>query len=354
MQWRRRQHETQRLQTGSDILRQVRSSVGAQQHDRPSCAREFGLFVRVDTAERTDDLYVARHQCERLGVPPLQSAKPRHHIALRCIAGELVPTDSLDRYDLALLDEAACRIHVIQHRKLLEANRAPVKSHQPRARSAGMTGDCFGVKPAIRGVLVFRAAVRAHSEPRHRRLLSVVGNTRHDAQARSAIGAVGERVPETPSKRISCLSRTVLAKHRVGRHLRVRASLQALCNDEIVLQNTHIRADFEIIDPAERRRVGLDTVDQIVQQRAFTTGTNQHALSVIHHFANKAELTRIAPHRRPETDSLHPASNPNLDRCLGAFRCHALERAHGSLPQSRIRLLPVSAIAKVCSADDRP
>ena len=72
------------------------------------------------------------------------------------------------------------------------------------------------MKAAIGGIVVLRLAGWAHFEARHRGLRAVVGDAARDGEARSAVGAVEERIAVAAVGGIEQLAQTVGAGGRVG------------------------------------------------------------------------------------------------------------------------------------------
>src|SRR6476620_3288612 len=81
---------------------------------------------------------------------------------------------------------------------------------QPHARAALRACVRLGVETTIARVLVFRPALRAHLEGRHRRAGPVVGHALDDREARAAVGAVDERVAKAPILLVMELGETVI------------------------------------------------------------------------------------------------------------------------------------------------
>ena len=71
---------------------------------------------------------------------------------------------------------------------------APSPATRSHSRAAYGTGIRLGVKPAVKRVIELGPAVRAHLEPFHRSQGAVVGNVADNREARTAVGAIDERI----------------------------------------------------------------------------------------------------------------------------------------------------------------
>ena len=74
------------------------------------------------------------------------------------------------------------------------ASTSPPGRPKLQVRAAYRAGVRLGVEASIQGVLVLGPARVAHREVLHGRVGPVVGQALNDAEARAAVGAVGERV----------------------------------------------------------------------------------------------------------------------------------------------------------------
>ena len=103
------------------------------------------------------------------------------------------PPKPFDRDDFSVLD----RIRGIPGSHLHPGCNFPA-SFKPDLRSANGTGDWLGMKAAVKRIVVFSSAFRAHLKIRHGRLWAVIGNILDDRESRTAIGAIDEWVAITP------------------------------------------------------------------------------------------------------------------------------------------------------------
>ena len=76
VQGRRREHEAQHVQAWRHRIGEMLRPAGAQQNDGRFRAHQSGLLRFADAAIAPDDIEVARHQRERLGIAPLALAEP--------------------------------------------------------------------------------------------------------------------------------------------------------------------------------------------------------------------------------------------------------------------------------------
>ena len=155
MQRRGRQHEAERGKARRDRVGEPLGTGRVEQHDRRLGAREKRLLRRTHAAIAADDVEVARHQRERLGVAPLRCAQAFDRFGIGRVAGEVVAAEPLDGDDLALLDQAAGGIEIVEHRVSVDADRRAVEPDERRVRPAGRAGDRLGVESPVARIAIF-------------------------------------------------------------------------------------------------------------------------------------------------------------------------------------------------------
>lgn len=164
MQRRRRQHESERPQSGRDRIGKLFGAAGVEEHDWRCGAGEKCSFIVHNSAIAPNDIEIARHQRERLSIAMFEFPEPLHHIGARRIAGELIAAKALDSDDLTLLDETESPVDIVQHRRLLETYGFAVEADEASLWAARMAGRRLGMKAPICGIGVFRRANRAEIE----------------------------------------------------------------------------------------------------------------------------------------------------------------------------------------------
>ena len=123
------------LRRGATASGQTVGTRRPQQHDGRFHAGQRRFLLVADPAIAANDIQIARHQCEGLGIAPFSLPQPRNRLGIRRVAGELIAAQPLDRDDLALLQQAADGVDIVEHRMLVEADRRVRRS--ARARRAG-------------------------------------------------------------------------------------------------------------------------------------------------------------------------------------------------------------------------
>ena len=128
------------------------------------------------------------------------------------VAREVVATQPLDRHD-----------RTVGERSLSGGDgsvRAVDRSRrrlEPQPRPARRARDGLGVEPPVDGVVILRGARRAQREAAHRRVRAVVREPARDREARTAVGAVDERIAVAAIGGVVQLAEAVVAHRHVGR-----------------------------------------------------------------------------------------------------------------------------------------
>ena len=312
----RRQHEAERREAGRDRLGQPLGPGRGEQDDRRLGAREHGGLDRVGVAVAADHVERARHHRQRLAIAVLGRAQPRDRLGAGRVARQVIAAEALDRDDLALEDQAAGRVDVVDQRDRRGARGVPAVAHQARAGPARVARDRLGVEPAVGRILVLRGARRAQREAGQGRRGAIVGHAGHDRQARAAVGAGRERIAIAPPERIEHLGRARRADRRVGGDLGARRPSLAREDLELGGELAEVLPRLDALDARERRRLLAEPRDEQREHLRLAARADQQALAVVLHLADHAELARELPHRRAEPDALHPAADPDLDAQL--------------------------------------
>jgi hypothetical protein len=120
------------------------------------------------------------------------------------------------------------------------------------------------MKTPVRGVVVLASAFLAHCECRHRRERAIVWHVTHDGEARPTIGAVVERVAETPIAGSEDFTHAVNASSDVRRNEHppiargrtfdyAKSARSADCD----------RVAGNILETRQWRRFGADSLDEV-------------------------------------------------------------------------------------------
>ncbi len=205
----------------------------------------------------------------------------------------------------------------VPHRRRGRAQRGVIRGErlahivpQREARPASGARVRLGMKAAVGGVVVFRAAVRAHREMAHRGPRAVVRDVLDDAVARPALGAVDERIEVAAVRGIEQLAQAVRAGREIGKHLgRVYAGGIARANRESVVA---IELDLFCFDRRHRgvrRRLLADHAQQRGDAAGIALGLDGHAFGRVADPTAELEPSCAIEDERPEPDPLHRAAN---------------------------------------------
>ena len=193
VQRRVRQHQPEVTTARCDLVGSHRRPgvATAGEHDRVG---ETGEQRRVGLRQRDDPLRgleVAHHQCERLGPSLLPLAQSRHGVGVGRVTRQVVAADALHGQDASVREHSSSVGQAVG-----PMHRVGRRLHEAQDRAAVRTADRLGVEAPVARVVVLAAAARAEAEPGHGRRRAVVGETGDDREARPAVRAGDERVPE--------------------------------------------------------------------------------------------------------------------------------------------------------------
>jgi hypothetical protein len=197
---------------------------------------------------------------------------------------------------------------------LTEACQASVKAVQGRFGSAYVAADGFCVEAPIGRIAIFYTAGVAHCEWRHRCFGAIKGDAFDNAETRSAMRAVGERVAEATLERVCNLVNAGDTNRRVRSDLCMRSTTNTLGNAESLREISIKGVCFDTVDPPERRWLALHAIDKGSDRFFATADSDENPVCVVQDFARKVEITRNAADHRPKSHPLHPATHPNFQR----------------------------------------
>ena len=205
-----------------------------------------------------------------------------------------------------------------------------------------MTRDRLRVKAPVGGIRVLAPALGAERERFHRGVRAIVGNAAHDREARPAVRAVRERIPEAPLERVEDFVATVGAERRIGRDF--GACRAGLACDDVKAVATDLRRGrrrFDGADSRERRDVALHEGEEEFHRAAAAARVHEHTVRVV------ADVARHAAHlcEPPDVGTKTHA----LDAAAHAYRHRDVIGGTHARSQSATRLLPESATTRVRS-----
>src|SRR5271167_279354 len=132
-------------------------------------------------------------------------------------------------------------------------------------RSTLPAGVGLGMKAAVQRILVFRKTCRAHGKPRHRRARPVIRNIANNSEARSAVGAIDERIAIAPVIRVEQFAQAVRTYRNIRRNQRMDfLSLVAMNNAEVLIAITRYLVDGQARDPRQRWSFGGQVLNEIL------------------------------------------------------------------------------------------
>ena len=145
------------------------------------------------------------------------------------------------------------------------------------------------MKAPVRWIVVLRLAIGTHQEGSHRRLGPVVGNILDDREARTAVGAVDERVPVAAVARVEELSQAVIADGNVrGYGLKLAGARLRMADDERVCRwmlNIGQRdiSSSELLDSRQGWGIGSQAFDELVEHVWGSDSLDLHARRTVQH-----------------------------------------------------------------------
>ena len=327
---RRREHEAERRLAGGDERREAAGAILAvEEEDRAGGRRKHGEVASIADGVAADHRRIARHQGEGLARPALPHPKGCDRLRIRRVAGELEAADPLDRNDLARTDQ--------RHRfgdRVGRGNGSTVRRGKRQPRAAFRAGDRLGVEAAVGRIGIIAGAVRAHRERRHAGAGAVVRDGADDREARPAMGAVGEGVAVAAGRRIGDLGEAGGTGRGIGRDAGRGPAGPAFDDGEAGGRRAGESRDLDRGDAGERRRLGLEPLEEARDRSAGAEHLDQHPLAVIGDMAGELLLPCQPPDEGAEADALHRAADPDAAalarRLAGGSHQWTVQTMHGS------------------------
>jgi hypothetical protein len=323
--------------------RQRRVGAPGRQDDRALRRHEQRLLRRVEIRQGGGVLHRPDHDGEWLLVTLLAVAQPSDGRVQRRVARKLESPDALQRDDEPLAETArgllylrSCGASAGHVDGVGRGEGTAVGGAQIELRSAHGTGVGFGVEPPRVDGAILTLARGAHREGRHRRRGAVVRRRPHDREARPAVRAVRERIPEPAVGRIVDLRQTRRAGREVGRnrHALIADRFARDDREAVGLLERDGLFDHAVDDRSRRTRgVPVQPLDECVERPGGPEGFDGDARAVITHAAGDGRIARDAIHPWSEAHTLHGALHPDAasGRCPARRRPAAVEgNAHGT------------------------
>ncbi len=307
VQRRGRQHHTERAVAGRHGVADRGAGSALEQDDRPLRRDQQILLDRADVGERSDHVEVGGEQGEGLLLPVLAPAQVKDCGLVRGVDGQVVPTQALHRHDVAGTEPVD---HRLDHVTDLDRLERRIPQHQ--LGSARRTAGGLGVEAPVERVVVLGTTGGAHREPGHRGRGAVVGQTPHDAEPRSAVGAVEERVAVPAVGGVVQLGQAGRARSHVGgdRRRRVAGRIGAALHDpERLLAHRCDVVQRDVVHDGERRQSAEQPVDECADRCGRSLDLDEHAVAVVADEPGQTERGRVAVHGGPEPDALHDAGD---------------------------------------------
>ena len=162
----------------------------------------------------------------------------------------------------------------------------------------------------IVGIVVFRLAVGAHPERRHRRGRSVVWDVLNNRVTRTAIGAICEWVEVTAVAWRRRIPKTLSAGCDIRRYQsKLSRRSAAFPNIEAVFIKGFQIGGLDFRNPRQPRRLIPQRGEEFVHCRAF--GFDFHAAFVVPHESSDSKPASQIENKWPEAHSLHRATDLN-------------------------------------------
>ena len=305
------EHQSQMVDPRRQGRRQAVASSFRQQDDGPLPGTEqFRLRVR-DLADPARRGQVGHHDGQRFRGPIFPAPQPAHRLLAAGVHHQMKAAQAPHGDHPALPDGGNRLLHGIGAR-----NHAALAVMPAQARPALPAGIGLGVEPAVRGIMIFPAALRAHGENLHGGIGPVIGNGLDNGITGPAVGAVDERIEIAPFvAAVVELGQTIGADRRIGRdHGAGRPGLFTVQDEKTGLAGKIIDVCAgHGADSGQRRRLLVQTLQKTVQAGQRRRQSDHHPVGAIDHRAGKTELRCQPMDKGPETDPLDHALDLQLD-----------------------------------------
>jgi hypothetical protein len=168
-------------------------------------------------------------------------------------------------------------------------------------------------------MVVFVFAVLAHAKWFHRGLIAVVRQIADDRKARTAIGAVGERVTFAAISWVQNFLQTIVARRQVGRDLRLQVAPWLGFDDLEITGTFHSeRFRLDIGNDSLPRRLVFEVIKKCTHLAIVPFHFNRHAMRAVADEPTQTKRGGVPINRRTEANSLHATGNASSHACRHA------------------------------------
>lgn len=176
-----------------------------------------------------------------------------------------------------------------------------------------MAGDRLRVEPSVVRRLVFTGARGTQVKQPHRGGSPIVRNSLDDRQARTTMGAVGERVAVAPFAGVEHFGAALRTGCGVGHHAGARPGRNTVSDSKSGIPRCRqARRTFDPIDPGQRRSFAHKAVNKAGDRRSGAAYPDADAVAVVADPAAQTIPVRQAPHVRTEANALN--QSPHTDQ----------------------------------------
>jgi hypothetical protein len=234
---------------------------------------------------------------------------------VRRVARQVKATQTLNSDHLALNQHLS---HALDCPITGRDRRLEIGDLEPDVGTAHRTRIRLGVEAPVRRIVVLRLAIGAHHKGCHRRLGPVVGDILDDGEPRTTVGAVNEGVTITPVVRVEKLAQAIVADGHVGRDGQELTGLSLrVPNDKttgfgnIDRGRRHTRSG-DVLDAGQRRRVGHQSLDELVQHVVRAHSLDLYAGGTVEHPTGELQFGGQIVDKGAEPHPLYDAFDVNM------------------------------------------
>ncbi len=291
-----------------------------QQNDGRFRRTEQAFFQRRHFTNGFHVFERREQECQRLFLALFALAQTANSAIVSRIHHQMKSAEALDRDDLTRANgfgggeqdfvAALGRARQIFFREKIGGVLPNATAPEFELRPADRTRVRLRVKPAVERIVVFHLARGTHLKRLHRGVRPVVGQRFDDAEARTAIRAVRERIPIAAVRRIKNLAQTIGTRRDVRQHQRgLFAAGFARADFESVVAGWIEPRAFQALDGTARRFFGFEAKEELFQRRGRAFDFDADALRRVVHPAVQLEFRRQPKDERTKADPLNRAAN---------------------------------------------
>ncbi len=189
-------------------------------------------------------------------------------------------------------------------------NRPPFET-----RPAPRTRIRLRVITAALGIVVFRLTLRAEMKCAHRSIGAIVRQRGDDAEPRSAVRAIDERIAIPAVGKIEQFRAAIRARRKVGQHqcgFVTAGFAVANLESDFAAPNIEPRC-LAVFNATARWPLTFQLPLKILQRRRATLGFDQHALRRVFHPPSQFQFPRQPAHEGTKANALHRAGDNKPD-----------------------------------------